>query len=80
MSRRRHDEMNVQGSTIGKPFAFWAEVREEDAQKLRCPDCAYLLPSKHDVLEHRETRRVHAAVLAASACPEHQDGCPLRPL
>ena len=25
MGRRRHDEMNVQGSTIGKPFAYWAE-------------------------------------------------------
>ena len=54
--------------------------REEDARKLRCPVRAYLLPSKHDVLEHRETRRVHAAVLAARACPEHQDGCRLRPL
>ena len=47
------------------PTAFSADAREEDAQKLRCPVCAYLLPSNHDVLADRETRRVHEAVLAA---------------
>src|SRR5580700_2501555 len=71
-TRRCHREL--------EPFAFSAERREEDARKSRCPVCEYLLPSNHDVLADLETRRVHAAVLAARACPEHQDGCRLRPL